>query len=372
MRPADIAVYIDPFSRRNEQDRLFDPASEPYAGDNAFEPFAYLRRWFRDRGISVHTADLLDLRARKGRTTVYLSFGMRARHKMLRDRPDVHLSAFFAFECPVVLPDLYRNLHEIGRSFGRVYSFSTEEALQPFLRGRVELKRFMLPQSFDKVHEDVWKRGNRSFLTMVTGNKVTRLRVNELYTERIRAIEFFHRYGEIDLYGRGWDGPPSRLASRRPRAAQRLEQKIAKRWQSHRPPRDPHSAAIRASYRGLALDKAETLGAYTFAVCFENMVLEGWITEKIFDCFWAGTVPIYLGAPDVERWIPRECYVDMRQFGGYEDLREFLHSLDRLEIDAYREAARDFIGSERFRPFSKQTFAELLGQIVEEDVGVPL
>ena len=47
------------------------------------------------------------------------------------------------------------------------------------------------------------------------------------------------------------------------------------------------------------------------------MVLERWITEKIFDCFYAGTIPVYLGAPDVARWLPPECFIDMRRFGGY-------------------------------------------------------
>ena len=56
---------------------------------------------------------------------------------------------------------------------------------------------------------------------------------------------------------------------------------------------------MRASWRGPARSKSETLGRYTFALCFENMVLKGWITEKIFDCFYSGTVPIYLGAPDL-------------------------------------------------------------------------
>jgi hypothetical protein len=102
------------------------------------------------------------------------------------------------------------------------------------------------------------------------------------------------------------------------------------------------------------------------------MILEGWITEKIFDCFYAGTVPIYLGAPDVEHWIPPECFIDMRRFEGYDDLREYLLALTDGEIEAYRVAARDFLRSEQFRPFSKQTFAELIGRIVEEDTGVSL
>ena len=50
-------------------------------------------------------------------------------------------------------------------------------------------------------------------------------------------------------------------------------------------------------YGGLVDDKVNTYHQYRFAVCFENVYdIPGYITEKIFDSFRAGTVPIYLGA----------------------------------------------------------------------------
>lgn len=60
----------------------------------------------------------------------------------------------------------------------------------------------------------------------------------------------------------------------------------------------------------------------------------------------------------------------MRNFDGYGELREFLRSLSPAQVDAYREAGREFLGSERFSPFSRQAFAELFGRLVEED-GAP-
>ena len=77
------------------------------------------------------------------------------------------------------------------------------------------------------------------------------------------------------------------------------------------------------------------LAGHDFALCFENMILPGWITEKLFDCFYAGTVPIYWDATDIERWVPRECFVDMRQFAGYEELRGFLMACSRADIEAW-------------------------------------
>ena len=143
---------------------------------------------------------------------------------------------------------------------------------------------------------------------MINANKLPRLSAGELYTERLRAVEYFNRFGEIDLYGIGWEGPAFRVTtSWAPRRARALAHRARSGWERLRPPTDPLRVAARAAWRGPVASKAEVLGRYTFAICFENMVLEGWITEKIFDCFHAGTVPVYLGAPDVDRWILRSA-----------------------------------------------------------------
>ena len=45
------------------------------------------------------------------------------------------------------------------------------------------------------------------------------------------------------------------------------------------------------------------------------------MTEKLFDCFFSGTVPVYWGAPDVFDWVPADCFIDMRQFTDFAQLR---------------------------------------------------
>lgn len=368
----EVSLFVDPFSAHFEQDRLFDRSWGTGASENALAPYHYLQDWLRERGVAVHTADLLDRFDRNGATKVYLSFGMRHRYPQVADRGDVALSGFFAFECPIVEPELYLDLAPASLVFRRVFSFSTASALEPFLSGPVELEHFCLPQPFDGVHEGIWGRRGRKFLVLINANKLPRLTLNELYSERLRALEFFARYDEIDLFGFGWDGPPFRVGRRSPvpgavrRAEYRLHRAVLRRF----PPRDAIRTAVRRTYRGPTAAKAETLGAYTFAICFENSILEGWVTEKIFDCFFSGTVPVYLGAPDVDRWIPADCYVDMRRFPSYEELRRFLYDLSPAEIETYRVAARDFLGSEGYAPFAKRTFAERVGRMLVEDAGV--
>src|SRR5579862_1673410 len=196
----------------------------------------------------------------------------------------------------------------------------------------------------------------------------------------MKAVEYFERTGDIDLYGRGWDGPTARVGQwcvpgtfgkvPMPGTIQRIRRGFVKGWQRIFP--EPLLAAARKTYRGTAISKPEILGNYTFALCFENSILNGWMTEKLFDCFFAGTVPVYWGAPDIEDYVSPDCFIDMRQFEDYGALKEYLKSLKESGIRQYKENARAYLASPRFRPFTKQAFTELFARIVEEDAGVRL
>lgn len=54
--------------------------------------------------------------------------------------------------------------------------------------------------------------------------------------------------------------------------------------------------------------KVNVIRNYRHAICYENGSYPGYITEKIIDCFRAGVIPIYKGAPDVDKYIPRWAY----------------------------------------------------------------
>ena len=206
---------------------------------------------------------------------------------------------------------------------------------------------------------------------MINGNKLPRLYVNELYTERLRALQFFGERDEIDLYGVGWDVPPYRMGKTwMPFQLQRLHRAYQAAVDRVHP--DPLHAAARSRWRGAVDAKTPVLSRYTFALCFENQVLNGWITEKIFDCFRAGTVPVYWGAPDIGAYVPSDCYIDMTRFGGYAELREFLLQLSPAEIEGFRVAARDYVRSDAFRPFTKHAFVELCAGLVTQDTGLVL
>lgn len=347
---------------------MFDSAPAKYGGDNLMAPWIALRDHFAARGIPVHTADRLP-RYDDGVRKLYFAVSTLQRYRELARRPDVLLSTYIAMECPVVEPGPYRELPRARPYFRRVLTWSDPESLLPFTGQRVDCERFMWPQSFDRVHEDIWRNRDRRFLVMINANKLPRLYWQELYTARLRAVEFFQRYDEIDLYGPNWDRMPNRvgrswLPPRFSRAYRVFWEFRQRNWP------DPLYLAASRAHKGRAESKSETLGRYTFALCFENMVLKGWMTEKIFDCFFAGTVPVYWGAPDVLDWVPRECFIDMRDFRDFAHLRDHLHGLSPTAIENYREAAREYLRSTRFDPFRIGTWVERLRRYVELDAGL--
>jgi len=377
-RAADIAVYLDPPTHHHFNNRLFDRESNPYAGDDILAPYTAIRNRLTSKGIAVQTADLLPITP-DGRRNVVISFGIPDRmaaysvrkYIALSQRPDVILSAFFAMECPIVEPTLFESLPVLQKYFRRIMSWSDSEALLQFTRSRVEVGHYCWPQSFDAVHEKIWSQRDRKFLLMMNANKLPRLYVDELYTARLRAVEYFQRHGEIDLYGRNWDRPPARVGKTwTPATIRRIGERMAKVHQLIRP--DPLYVAALSAWRGTAPSKPKTLAQYRFALCFENSVLKGWMTEKLFDCFFAGTVPVYWGAPDVLDWVPAECFIDMRKFKDFAELRAFLHTLSSADEQRYREAARDYLASDRFNPFRLQTFVDLLAGIVSADTGIKI
>ena len=57
----------------------------------------------------------------------------------------------------------------------------------------------------------------------------------------------------------------------------------------------------------------------------ESVLFETIVSEKIFDCFAAGNVPIYWGASNVTDYIPEDCFIDMRSFSSFEELYQFFY-----------------------------------------------
>jgi len=75
--------------------------------------------------------------------------------------------------------------------------------------------------------------------------------------------------------------------------------------------------------------KMDFLRRYKFNIAFENNVLPGYVTEKLFEPLAARCLPIYHGAPDVAEHFDPHCILNRSDFQDDDALIERIIELDR-------------------------------------------
>lgn len=165
-------------------------------------------------------------------------------------------------------------------------------------------------------------------------------RKNELYSERMKMVEFFETKpeGELDIYGKFW---------------------VKRFYRDFR-------GAIAGSHYGK--EKLSVLKNYRFSICFENTKdLNGYITEKIFCCFAAGCVPIYWGPTNIESYIPKSCFIDYRDFASREQLYQYIKTMSKDRYEQYLASIRYYLKSEKAQLFAPETFENIVYDAVMSD-----
>lgn len=76
--------------------------------------------------------------------------------------------------------------------------------------------------------------------------------------------------------------------------------------------------------------KMDTISRYRFTIAFENAIAPDYVTEKFYDPLVAGSVPVYLGAPNISDFAPGEgCFIDASEWETPESLARYLLELAR-------------------------------------------
>ena len=168
----------------------------------------------------------------------------------------------------------------------------------------------------------------------------------ELQELRLELIYFFLKKGRLDLFGKGWGSLRN----------------LPPKWQSKL------SSVFSFASSQACDDKINTIKKYKFALCVENAKFSGYITEKIIDCFVAGVIPVYMGSPDINFHISRNCFIDLRDFKNLQELLDYLDNLSEYDANLMIKAGQDFIKSLQGRSFSYEGFAEVMENIIREEV----
>ena len=311
--------------------------------DGSTVPFVLLQQALSTAGIELHTSDVLQ---RQGLSAV-LEIHVNAQRRRT-DRPTYVL----LFETPHIRP--LNGRMDVLQRYRKVFTW------RPDLW---DGKRF-LPLRFPNPLRlpDVDGFAHRPlFASMIAGNKACSNRDGrELYSERVRTIRWFERHHPeaFTLYGPGWNTPPKtkRLFGRMFNRLQRLRLSVSGQ------PAFP-------SWKGTVKTKAEVLERSRFCICYENVRdFPGYITEKIFDCFFSGCVPVYWGPADITDTIPAACFVDRRAFSTHEALYAHLQSMTEVEYHQHQYAMVAFLQSDAAQVFTAEHFARTVSEGIVGDL----
>lgn len=143
------------------------------------------------------------------------------------------------------------------------------------------------------------------------------------YSERVRVIDFFEQQAgeDFDFYG------------------------------THLPGRTHYKnykGAIEGGPEPVGfIHKVHVLKNYKFDFCYENTKnVNGFISERIYQSLSAGCIPIYSGAKNIGKYIPKNCFIALNDFDSYEDLYSFIKNMSKEDYEIYRKNIREFLASE--------------------------
>ena len=332
--PGALLRYANIVVQRERDNRIFQPGAGPNGGD-FFLPWRQLRERFALEGIELNTRDL-----NAGRDVAF-EFHLNAQRELPARTP----CYAFLYEDALVRP-LNAELAQLRR-YRKVFSWNED-----LIDGQ-----HILPLDYpnDLTLRD-WPGWNDRplFAVLIASNKALRHPdPRALHGKRVEVIRHFEAHAPelFSLYGHGWDIPPVQ-----PGAWGRIQKRLnewRRRWQP--------AAKPFPSYRGKIGKKAEVLARARFCICYENSRgSPGYVTEKIFDCFTSGCVPVYIGALHAQEAIPASIFIDGDRFASPAELLAHLCSIDEARFAAYQRAMREFLLSPASARFSNAHFCECI------------
>ncbi len=233
----------------------------------------------------------------------------------------------FIVETPIVNPFSFIKIFHVF--FDRVYTWNDDfvDNKKYYKFNIPKIDAGMKPQKFPFKEKKLVVLMNANWVAFLPFRLLS-FSTKELYSERLKAIEFFNNRPDFSLYGRGWNKPARFSIGQRLFGYKKF-----------------------SSYKGgfQSQDKYKILSQFKFALCFENCESTGYISEKMIDFFKAHCVPIYLGAPNISEFISKRCFIDWRQFKNYKEMSKFLESIDEKTYNSYIHEIEKFLESKEYK-----------------------
>ena len=305
--------------------------------DDIFQKYIELKKEFYKNGYIVATSDIHSIIS----SDIVLYFSL---PEKLPTQAEMEKSFLLLTENIIVNPgDYIKSNH---RFFKKIFTF--DDSL-------VDNIKYFKVNFAHLFHKDINKdlKTKIHLCTLIAANKKLSHPL-ALNAERVNVIRWFEKNHpkDFDLYGVDWDkyifsGPKIVRALNRVAFIQKMFSLIPKNTYP--------------SYKRPISNKKTTLEKYKFSICYENVKdIPGYITEKIFDSFFAGCVPIYWGADNVLDFIPEGCFIDKRVFNDYDELYDFITNMKDDKYKEYLDNIETFLHSSDGCVFSAETYAKNL------------
>lgn len=321
----------------NLGNKIFDIADKNINRDNYAYFYFKLKDELKKIGIDLSTCDINSVEE----SEIVIKNGMSYKYEL----PDNKLNYMLALESPHVEPMSFQKKYH--NTFKKIFTWNDDMI--------DNIKYFKVNYAFDIPKTIPKKFKHKKLCCTIAGNKFAN-HPNELYSKRVKFIRWFekHHIDEFDLFGTGWN---------QYRFGYSFLARVLNKVKFLR------KKDLFPSYKGMVESKFETMKNYKFSICYENIKEQnGYITEKIFDSFFAGCVPIYWGAKNVTEHIPKECFIDKREFESFEDIYKYIKNMDEKTYIGYLESIEKFLNCSKVEPFRAETFANTIVNEIIKDI----
>jgi len=311
--------------------------------DDCFAPYALLKNVFLEHGVQIDTLDI-------SRSTELL-FEL---HQDVQITSKSNNNYLMLFETEFVKKSNFNASY--WSRYRKIFTWCDE-----LVDGDRFIKiNFPNPISLNPI--DGFKH-RPYFCCLIAANKTLALRDSRnLYLERVKAIRWYEQNApkEFDLYGAGWNMPTPCLG-----ILGKLQRNLYQTVNGF------INLNPFPSYRGRVQNKRDVLNNTRFAICYENVSnLPGYITEKIFDCFFSGCIPVYWGANNITKYIPENCFIDRRKFKDDESVYRYLKLITEDDFIGYQKEISRFLSSDRVTQFGSEFFAKTIVSTIVKDLGL--
>ena len=99
--------------------------------------------------------------------------------------------------------------------------------------------------------------------------------------------------------------------------------------------------------------------------CIENSPV---LSSRIFHTFYSGAIPIYYGLTDINKKIPKNCFVNLREFSDLRLLEHYLKNMKKKEYKNYIINIRKFLKSKKYFQYTTDNDATIITQEINKEL----